>query len=57
LAVGRRPAYQAFVEKCFAQQKFFAGLDRESVGISAEKKPSELTTAEWLKLFAKSLFL
>lgn len=51
LNVNQRPAYLAFVEKCFARQQFFVSLNREACGISAEKKPSELTTDEWLRLF------
>ncbi|HEY1085199.1 MAG TPA: rRNA adenine dimethyltransferase family protein [Candidatus Saccharimonadales bacterium] len=43
--------YREFVAKCFELQKFFTALDRESVGISSERKPSELKPDEWVRLF------
>ena len=51
LEIKQRAEYLVFVEKCFTSQKFFIGLNRELAGVSAEKKPSELTTDEWLRLF------
>ncbi len=51
LDLNHRQKYQLFVKKCFERQVFFAGLNREAVGINAEKKPSELTSEEWLRLF------
>lgn len=43
--------YQEFVEICFSRQKYFGSLARERVGISPEKKPSELTIAQWCNLY------
>ncbi len=40
------PSYREFVDKCFSRQKYFATL-------SISKRPSELSTSEWLSLFAK----
>ena len=42
------PTYRAFVEKCFSRQKFFATL-----GLGG-KRPSELSTQEWLQLYQKA---
>lgn len=39
--------YREFVDKCFSRQKYFATL-----GLG-NKRPSELSTAEWLGLFTK----
>lgn len=38
------PAYRAFVELCFSRQKYFETFN-------LKKRPSELTTDEWIKLF------
>ena len=38
------PRYRTFVEKCFSRQKYFETLD-------LKKRPSQLTTDEWVKLF------
>ena len=38
------PRYRTFVEKCFSRQKYFETLD-------IKKRPSQLTTDEWIKLF------
>lgn len=46
LSAAQLPAYRAFVDKCFSRQKYFATL-----GLG-DKRPSQLTTAEWLDLFA-----
>lgn len=43
--------YREFVERCFAQQKFFASTNRAKAGISTEKLPSQLAIEEWVKLF------
>lgn len=45
------PKYRAFVERCFAEQKFFATVPREKAGISSEKLPSQLTIEQWVALF------
>ena len=44
--------YRMLVERCFAEQKFFAKVPREKAGISAEKLPSQLSIEQWVKLFA-----
>lgn len=44
--------YRDFVSRCFARQKFFGSLPREQTGISAERKPSELTPEQWVRLYA-----
>ncbi len=45
------PVYRAFVARCFAEQKFYAQQPRETAGISSERKPSELDTEQWMRLF------
>jgi 23S rRNA (adenine-N6)-dimethyltransferase len=47
----KQQKYGAFVRRCFAEQKFFGLQPRESVGISSERKPSELDTDQWVRLF------
>ncbi|MFZ1360544.1 MAG: rRNA adenine N-6-methyltransferase family protein [Candidatus Saccharimonadales bacterium] len=42
----RMSAYREFVELCFARQKYFTGLGQT-------KRPSELTSEEWVELFRK----
>lgn len=44
-------AYRAFVERCFAEQKFFTRLARDRAGISAEARPSQLSLEDWKRLF------
>ncbi len=51
LPAGDLPAYRDFVERCFAEQKFFASTPRVKAGISPEKIPSQLAIDEWVKLF------
>ena len=46
-----RTRYQQFVEQCFARQKYFQQLPRESASISAEKSPSQLSVEQWLSLY------
>lgn len=38
------PAYRAFVEQCFSRQKYFATF-------KLDKRPSELSTTQWVSLF------
>lgn len=45
------PRYREFVIRCFTRQAFFASLERESAGVSAELRPSQLTPDQWLSLF------
>jgi 23S rRNA (adenine-N6)-dimethyltransferase len=44
--------YRSFVERCFAEQKFFAIVPRDKAGVSTEKLPSQLSIEQWVKLFA-----
>ena len=51
LPESRLAAYRQFTADCFADPKIFAKMPLEKVGIVG-KKPSELSTNEWLELFA-----
>jgi len=51
IAANKMIDYRNFVERCFAEQKFFARQPREKRGISSEKIPSQLTNEQWVKLF------
>lgn len=44
--------YRDFVGRCFAEQKFFATIDRAKAGISSELRPSQLTLDQWTTLFS-----
>ncbi|HEU0266455.1 MAG TPA: rRNA adenine N-6-methyltransferase family protein [Candidatus Saccharimonadaceae bacterium] len=46
--------YRAFVTRCFAEQKYFQSQPRSRIGVSPERKPSELTLDQWAKLFDAS---
>lgn len=46
-----RVAYRQFVASCFGRQKVFASLPRAAAGINTERKPSELTVAQWVELY------
>ena len=43
--------YREFARQCFARQKFYLYQPREQVGISSEKKPSELDEQQWVRLY------
>ncbi len=45
--------YDQFIERCFSQQAYFAGLKRADVGISVDKIPSQLSIEEWVRLFLR----
>ena len=49
-----RDKYQSFVAKCYASQKVFATIPRAEAGINPERKPSELTPEEWVRLYSMS---
>ena len=53
LATKQMQHYREFVERCFAEQKFFIKLPRAAAGISTEKVPSQLSVEEWIRLFTK----
>lgn len=54
LSVELMPNYREFIERCFAEQKFFTKTPRAKAGISPEKIPSQLTLEQWVKLFIAS---
>lgn len=49
-----RDKYQSFVAKCYASQKVFADAPRAKASINPERKPSELTPEEWVRLYSMS---
>ena len=49
-----RDEYQSFVAKCYASQKAFAAVPRAKASINPERKPSELTPEEWVRLYSMS---
>ena len=51
LSTLERDKYQSFVAKCYASQKAFAAVPRVKASISLERKPSELTPEEWVRLY------
>ena len=54
LSTLERDEYQSFVAKCYASQKAFAAVPRAKASISPERKPSELTPEEWVRLYSMS---
>lgn len=54
LSVLERDKYQSFVAKCYASQKVFAAVPRVKAGVNPERKPSELTPEEWVRLYSMS---
>ena len=46
------PAYRQMIAECFADPKKFARLPRATIGLSLELKPSQMTLADWVALFA-----
>ena len=46
-----RDKYQSFVAKYYASQKVFADAPRVKASINPERKPSELTPEEWVRLY------
>ena len=51
LSTLERDEYQSFVAKCYASQKAFAAVPRAKASINPERKPSELTPEEWVRLY------
>ena len=51
LSTLERDKYQSFVAKCYASQKVFAAVPRAKASINPERKPSELTPEEWVRLY------
>ena len=49
-----RDEHQSFVAKCYASQKVFATIPRAEASINPERKPSELTPEEWVRLYSMS---
>ena len=54
LSVLERDKYQSFVAKYYASQKAFAAIPRAKASINPERKPSELTPEEWVRLYSMS---
>lgn len=44
-------SYRTFVGRCFEDQVYFQKTNRLLANISPEKRPSQLNTQEWLRLF------
>ena len=51
LSTLERDEYQSFVAKCYASQKVFAAVPCAKASINPERKPSELTPEEWVRLY------
>lgn len=51
IPISDMPRYREFVETCFSRQKYFATLGM------GEKKPSELTTEQWVELYQRNNYL
>lgn len=47
----RLPAYRQMIADCFSDPKKFARLPRTKIGLSPEIKPSQMTLADWVRLF------
>ncbi len=45
------PAYRQFIANCFADPRAFHKTPLAKAGIAADKKPSELSSDEWVHLF------
>lgn len=45
------PTYRMLIEQSFHDPKVFTKLPRAAVGISPERKPSELTLVQWIELY------
>lgn len=43
--------YREFVQRCFAQQKYFGQQPRAAAGLSSELRPSQLTLEQWRTLY------
>lgn len=54
LSTLERDKYQSFVAKCYASQKAFAAVPCAKASINPERKPSELTPEEWVRLYSMS---
>lgn len=46
-----RPDYRAFIASCFGRQKVFSAMPREQAGIASERKPSEVSPEQWVRLY------
>lgn len=54
LDLAERENYQSFVAKNYARQAEFAKLPRAAWGVNPERKPSELSPEDWVKLYENS---
>ena len=53
VAEKRLEAYRDFIANCFADPKVFLKMPLADVGIVTGKKPSELSTDQWVSLFTR----
>lgn len=51
LSHSEQAEYVRFVETCYTRQNVFVRLPREQAGIGSERKPSEVTPEQWVKLY------
>jgi len=45
------PAYRRFIEGCFSDPKIFAKMPRQSIGLTANIRPSQMKLTQWIALF------
>lgn len=51
LPASEQAGYRDFVEQCYKSQTYFTSLGRAAAGIDPERKPSELSPAQWVALY------
>lgn len=54
LSMKELPHYRDFVERCYAEQKYFQKIFQKTTGNLPEQKPSEQTIEQWVSLFVSS---
>lgn len=52
LDIAKAESWREFIAKSFHSQPYFAALPRAKAAISPEHRPSQLSPAQWLKLYA-----
>ena len=55
LPLAERENYQSFITECFSSQIRFYAMPRAECGISPERKPSELTPEQWVRLYGRAI--
>lgn len=48
---GELAGYRGFVRACYASSRVYRSIDRQLIGVPAERKPSELSVEQWILLF------